>query len=555
MRQPSSRLLHGHTDTMDWEWYRPWRSAVATVNQTLLERHAEMCSYLQPPSSKAVQMLQIEPRELTLLIQFGNRSSLAKRGQVLLRLQYPELAAGDLYKALQPAVVLNESKTVLLLAQALFMANSFLECEAVIGTYTATSSSNAELGKLKRYAQDSFAMEQEEDMRTQEFKSIVTGDFAEQLMDKDDAGEVVSVVYPWIKPAWTTRKSSVIATANTQLFERPLGQCAIQQSEINSQTSDCFGLYALKSVASGSWLLTDSTQLCATDAGRSRCDSCAGELSLPHFELMCCRTDARFCSKTCMDNAQSMYHKPSCGEVFDQSDMRNRDHQAMAGNWLRVLASIMQALDDERNTFRHPLEVPLVNRLLMTHNTTVRFSLQHDVVEPIRILIKMGIDVYTDMRFDTWVLRTIAGRLETNLREDTMTTRFNNEIELLAVNPIYAFANHSCEPNVKSLANVSKHNSSLQLRAKQRIGRGEELFISYLDDDQLKLNLEERNKLLESWTGGTCNCSKCTRERAMMDGEDDRDYYPDKSSSDGGSGGEGPGDESDEDSSEEDFSD
>lgn len=65
--------------------------------------------------------------------------------------------------------------------------------------------------------------------------------------------------------------------------------------------------------------------------------------------------------------------------------------------------------------------------------------------------------------------------------------------------------NHSCDPNVALLKPIGGLDSATTLVAIRPLVAGEQLFISYIDED---LPLEERQAALEDY-GFVCECNKC----------------------------------------------
>ena len=506
---------------MDGQWHRPWEPTIADYNKELLTRYAKPYCYLQRPSSKETQQLKAELQRLTLLLQWGDQSAWLKRGRALLNLQYPELAAGDLYYALQVSEGRNRDATLLLLAQALFLVNSFLECIQIL---ERASSDSSELRRLKTYAQKSFDKENEEHS-------------GPRTVDQDMSGEVVTRAYPWIKPTWLLRQSKVLEAVNERLCSTSASQCEVRRSAISDTTQDCFGIFATAAIPKGTHLFTDTTALCATSGLSKRCGCCGGKLAWSAHQLLCCNDPESFCSGVCLDRAYATYHKALYGQIINDSFATTDsvaavpDHEANDRLWLRILTSIKQALDEHGPSYEHPLEIPAVNQLSVRHDTVVRFSLRRDIVEPRRALRKLGIS-NLDLRFDTWVLRTIAGRVENNVRHciiDTEHTVLEREECLLAINRTYAFFNHSCQPNVEVNIDIEGQNSAVHFKAKRSLHKGEELYISYLFEDELEAGHEERAELLKPWTGGVCNCIRCWEERAVPneDEDNDDDYQPD----------------------------
>lgn len=78
------------------------------------------------------------------------------------------------------------------------------------------------------------------------------------------------------------------------------------------------------------------------------------------------------------------------------------------------------------------------------------------------------------------------------------------------ITPHLPLFNHSCEPNVGWKR--ADGSTTICFFAKTAVGKGEELFSSYVDTQEL--GLEERTNELWPWFEGECLCSKCSREWA-----------------------------------------
>lgn len=70
--------------------------------------------------------------------------------------------------------------------------------------------------------------------------------------------------------------------------------------------------------------------------------------------------------------------------------------------------------------------------------------------------------------------------------------------------------NHSCDPNVVLLKPQGDFSDRTAVLALRDIAAGEELCISYIDEDA---SLEDRNEMLRDY-GFTCSCTKCQAESA-----------------------------------------
>jgi hypothetical protein len=521
---------------MDRPWCRTWRSTVANVNSELLEEYAKHFNYLQPPARDGLRSLELRLRKLRSGLKAGDTSCWRKRSKILLTLRFPELATGDAWRALQLAERSERESVTLLLGQALFLANAFLECIDVVDSVTATAAYVNQLSTLRTFAKAAYAKEQADSI---DRDSDEEGD--EQAIDGDRFGEVDTRAYPWIPSSQLRRDTDLLQSLNSELKRVSQGQCEVKESEIVNVGSDCFGIFARGSIAAGSTLFIDSTAISATCDTVQRCDACGGEFPRAgQVKWSCCSSPERFCSLDCKVRAKSTYHGVLCGRAVPELDLldemmgpNNLDTQDEASwkLWTRVLALIKRSLDRKPYSFEHPLDVPAVKKLTTRYGVVRRFSLLRDIICPVKILEQLGVDVYKDLRYDTWVLWTISLRMEANLAEHAFDAAGNEEGILLSISTHHTFFNHSCRPNVGVLRK-DKSGSAMVIYAKRAIRAGEELFISYIGDDDLALNVHEREEMLRPWTGGRCSCAKCTRELNQSIDDGDDEYDPDSTSGD-----------------------
>ena len=186
--------------------------------------------------------------------------------------------------------------------------------------------------------------------------------------------------------------------------------------------------------------------------------------------------------------------------------------------WLRILATCVQS-------GLHPLEHPSIASLTPNYESaddvSRRWSLESHVDVPQRILTTLGVDIFKDLRYDSWVLQTIWARIVNNSRGG-VEQGLGGSIVWRSVNPLYSFINHSCEPNADARRIEQTYtprdvpvigSSALAIVATRDIKPGEEICISYLAKDQLSANRANRNLLLRhNWLSGDCMCTRCQRE-------------------------------------------
>ena len=140
----------------------------------------------------------------------------------------------------------------------------------------------------------------------------------------------------------------------------------------------------------------------------------------------------------------------------------------------------------------------------------LEWSLSGNIDRIHRILRQLGVDIYSDLRYDTWVMQTIWGRLITNQLEDV---GFEGRLVRI-VGRLWCFHNHSCEPNagfrrMLTTAGNDKRASVSIACAISPIKKGEEVFITYGNITDQSRSL--RQYFLEKWLPEGCRCTKCER--------------------------------------------
>jgi hypothetical protein len=78
---------------------------------------------------------------------------------------------------------------------------------------------------------------------------------------------------------------------------------------------------------------------------------------------------------------------------------------------------------------------------------------------------------------------------------------------VIGINQLYSFLNHSCRPNVSTSTNGPR----MTMKAMHDIKQGEELCVSYLDNEDLELPVKKRHEKLETWFP-RCLCVRCKEE-------------------------------------------
>lgn len=245
-------------------------------------------------------------------------------------------------------------------------------------------------------------------------------------------GSVRHLAYPFIPKAFLSRSEQLIRTISREIEAEAravFSGCSLRSSPVQDPTVStssgaptALGVFATCDIAKGFPFLIDTTVLAATDTyGRSRnateiCDNCYGTIPMNSQQkrsATCCAVV--YCSQNCRDLAWKNYHQVLCKQefnwVWDDSRTGYSEYDLDGPMWLRILAVCVQSRT-------HPLEHSLFARLtpLYDEHLNRRWSLSNNIVMPIKILQQLGIDIYTDSRYDTWILQTLWARILTNVQ-------------------------------------------------------------------------------------------------------------------------------------------
>ncbi|ATZ58323.1 hypothetical protein BCIN_16g01420 [Botrytis cinerea B05.10] len=323
-------------------------------------------------------------------------------------------------------------------------------------------------------------------------------------------GSVYPTAYPWMTEDVIARSDEVIEKVAFE-FASASSNCVVSKSTIRLAQSpeevseiDVLGVVATRDILAQETVLVDPTLAAVVDSA-DRCPACCGPF-LDKIENSCCKT--LYCSSSCSQNALDSYHTIVCGKDLDfllgtESESLSNSRESSMGSklFLRVLALSL------KEDVASPLKTSLISRLTPAYNPNspqlVVLNFKDHIITPIRILRELGIDVFANSAYDTWVLHTIYCRLQNNKHGQTF-----DDICGTGVNPLYSMFNHSCDPNIDW--RHDDENSTVTMFAERDIKNGEEMFISYIGKGK---GLEERRRKLMPWFGMDCACHKCDEEK------------------------------------------
>ncbi|KAE8150332.1 hypothetical protein BDV25DRAFT_129675 [Aspergillus avenaceus] len=303
------------------------------------------------------------------------------------------------------------------------------------------------------------------------------------------------------------------------------------------------GLFAKEDIAPGEIILRETSLLTATNRLHDDlCDACNAplpDLASENPPVACTGCDDTiFCSQTCHDQAQDIYHGAVCG-LMDNLESIGKDipDPKDKADYLYLLllgrAIAMAATQDT-----HPLDLPEIKYIWgdfhdLADSTpsstdptaTLPFSFHLNILQPMRILEEMELDPYEILpRYDTWVLNTLYAKFRGTASGRLST--WDGGPELCAVHPLWCLANHSCDPNVrwewggeitfrsrtdserpvwKKLATAKENTPT----GNEGIKANEEIVNHYCD---IGLDVKERREWARGALGGWCLCERCVWE-------------------------------------------
>ncbi|KAI7239390.1 hypothetical protein KC330_g1919 [Hortaea werneckii] len=317
-------------------------------------------------------------------------------------------------------------------------------------------------------------------------------------------GRVRSRLYPWIQVEHRGRSDELIRRVNREFAGSSRGRgkeikacngvsvdegasfCVLQRHAFGQDTrngqddSDVLGVFAARDIPKDTPILVDPSETWGCIGPGSKRRSSGN----PH--------DGRGCTDPIHPNL------PSEETSQDLRWIRERTGSAAADVLLRC-RFLIRSIQDQTP---HPLSHPLIARLTPTYRKEKisLFSLDHDIVVPNECLQQFGIDIFANPAYDTWVLFTLAARIENNSWSDPVHK---------CVSPLFSLFNHSCEPNVDWT--IGKDHTTLWVRSSRGVVRGEQLLVMY-DHFLLGQPLSERRKRLWRWLDADCQCSLCVQE-------------------------------------------
>jgi len=319
-------------------------------------------------------------------------------------------------------------------------------------------------------------------------------------------GRVNRVAYPWIVPEELARSTKAVKRLKAK-FKDASANAIIAASSVGGISKDNYGVFAKNDIYKGQRILLDETIFCNYNIlGGNYCEACCERLVAGGITVACCQ--AKYCSEDCKSKALSNYHKTICDQDFSwlYDDCKDADfsfNDAIPLVMLKLLATAVQ--QDLK-----PLSLPCVATLTANLNSdkVSFFRLQHNVTTPLKILQTLGVDIFANSRFDSWVTQTLFMRIENNMQGHTFGKRTS-----IGVNPYFSMFNHDCNPSAKwgGRNGLLSVGGPINVSAVRDIKANEEIKVSYVERN---LPEEHRREKLKLQLGMICLCERCLRGRS-----------------------------------------
>ncbi|KAL5354711.1 hypothetical protein ACLOAV_000800 [Pseudogymnoascus australis] len=302
-------------------------------------------------------------------------------------------------------------------------------------------------------------------------------------------------------------------------------------ADIAIPTNKQLGLFAKEDIAPMETVLHETSALTVNNSPvYSLCDACSAELpevggeqqGVPCEECV----ETVYCSQSCHDFAMETYHPAVCDREVD--GIARKAHLRETANMLHLLllgrAFAMSATQDI-----HPLELKEVKYIwgdfLPTSSNavpfspqagpppvwTLPFSFRANVTGPLDMLEKMDIDVFAELdTYDLWIFNTLYSKFRGTA--SARVNKLDGRPEVAAVHPLWCLANHDCDPNVQWEWGMRMKLWARDQRIDGRapgVSKGEEIMNHYCD---IELPVQDRREWAKGTLGGYCMCERCRSE-------------------------------------------
>lgn len=336
-------------------------------------------------------------------------------------------------------------------------------------------------------------------------------------------GTIAARRYPWMGDEYFWRSEKSLQPRAEILASCTNGAAVIRKSEIGEGQ---IGVFAAVDIPFERHLLSDRSWLAAT-ASTERCQACSKPTNTK-YHLDCCEMVVMCCSRSCGLEYVCLVHKAECGRDIIPVPFERPKDLSERSLWHEVMIMRTYLAHLVTNLGRNPststdilTDDTLIGNMVASYNGTSPrpFRFEAVVKEPLLYLESLGIDIFLNRRFESWVLMTIRHRLRNNQAKvylEPSEVEGDTEVVIEGVWPRHAMFNHSCAPN--AMVAPMQDNPGPGVYTTRPIKAGEEICISYLEGGTSTDPREVRSEKLKHWLGTQCTCARC---RAEMEGQRD----------------------------------
>ncbi|KAI9821266.1 MAG: hypothetical protein M1827_004002 [Pycnora praestabilis] len=301
-----------------------------------------------------------------------------------------------------------------------------------------------------------------------------------------ERGRVNRVMYPWIMPEEMAR--SMKAVKELKIKFTTISTNAFIAPTLLSDTAG-YGVFARQDIRAGESIMLDkSIYTNYNDPGRYYCGACSEFLPRNAVTMTCC--DVKFCSDTCKNEALTTYHKVLCGKDFSWLYQSCQDANPTFNDMIPLLMVKVLGTAVQHNT--KPLKVACVGSLMADYFRKVPsyFRLYDNIIAPLKLLQTLGVDIFTDTRFDCWALQTLFMVIENNKQGSRFEKR-----TFSGINPLFSMFNHSCDPSAIWMTQRGGLGGPIEVIARREIKQDEEICVSYIDIEARRPERERRGRI------------------------------------------------------------
>ncbi|KAE9969239.1 hypothetical protein EG328_006994 [Venturia inaequalis] len=304
--------------------------------------------------------------------------------------------------------------------------------------------------------------------------------------------------YPWMPEDLMSRSVGTKAAITASLTSISHSQCIWTSSEIRRETdedTDMYGIFASADIKAGALVFTDHT-ITAVTAQPDSCKIC--------FRVLTAEPLRKFCGKACENLALNSLHQADCQEDLPGLEEFEPTPRLRILLFQRHLSIISRF--HKNNCSVHPLHTPVMANLKPNYSGPAQpWTFKENILYPNMILQQLGFDIFTNLQYDTWILKNISDRIRNNATDGIV-----NSYYFSSLNPHHCMFNHSCHANVDW--KFVEGSSSIEVKTNRDIVKGEEIFDSYRAQVKWQPR-EERWAALSGWLGEECGCARCVAEK------------------------------------------